>query len=49
MNVELAVSIAVIENSTPELSITLSPTFRLSVLSKSVLLFVEDAVNAVDE
>ena len=43
------VSIAVIENSTPELSITLSPTFKLSVLSSKVLLFVDEAVNAVDE
>ena len=46
MNVLFWVSIAVIENNTPELSITLSPTFRLSVLSKRVLLFVEEGVNA---
>ena len=49
VNVELAVSIAVIENNTPELSITLSPTFRLSVLSSKALLFVEEGVNAVEE
>ena len=40
---------AVIENSTPLLSITLSPTFRLSVLSSKLFAFVDEAVNAVDE